>query len=149
MAVPEIPSTDESGGGSGNAVANQPTGPAVAPVVTFGDGRTPGMPAAEPDVAPTPIVESAAPASVPPAAPPPPPLSLPLVPQALAGQSFQMTVPDPPVMRLWEPMRSDSPTAALFGIAGLILAPIAGIWLGYRQARAAKSAKSATQLVSS
>jgi hypothetical protein len=29
---------------------------------------------------------------------------------------------------------------ALFGIAGLLLAPIAGVWLGQRQARAAKAA---------
>jgi hypothetical protein len=34
---------------------------------------------------------------------------------------------------------------ALFGIAGLLLGPIAGVWLGYRQARATKAA---SQLVS-
>jgi hypothetical protein len=31
----------------------------------------------------------------------------------------------------------------LFGLAGLVLMPLSGVWLGYRQARAAKAADAA------
>jgi hypothetical protein len=53
--------------------------------------------------------------------------------------------PEPPAAVLWATVKPTWPTGAIFGIAGLLLAPIAGMWLGRRQAHAAKSA---SQLVS-
>jgi hypothetical protein len=44
------------------------------------------------------------------------------------------------VASLWAAAAPGWPSGLLFGIAGLILAPIAGAWLGYRQARASKAA---------
>jgi hypothetical protein len=44
------------------------------------------------------------------------------------------------VASLWAAAAPSLPGGALFGLAGLILAPIAGAWLGYRQARASRAA---------
>jgi hypothetical protein len=42
------------------------------------------------------------------------------------------------VITFFGKVESGWPVGVLFGIAGLLLAPIAGVWLGHRQARAAK-----------
>jgi hypothetical protein len=45
------------------------------------------------------------------------------------------------VSSLWAAAAAPSrPGGVVFGIAGLLLAPIAGAWLGYRQARASRAA---------
>ena len=51
-----------------------------------------------------------------------------------------------PAASYWGTLTPGWPAGALFGIAGLILAPIGGVWLGHRQARAVKGA---SQLVRS
>lgn len=104
----------------------------VAPKVTFGDGRTPGdgarhpvVSAPQPDVAialPPVVVAVPAPLGIaPPSAPPSALLDL----SALHG---------------WDSARPGQPMISWFGLAGLLLIPLAGAALGYRQARAAKAA---------
>ncbi|CDO10577.1 hypothetical protein C1S82_00975 [Mycolicibacterium cosmeticum] len=108
------------------------TAPAfVAPKVTFGNGRHP-EPA--PDI-PT------GPAPQPVAVPPP----VAVVPQpAPLGILQPPTRPSAPVdlsaLHAWDNTRPGQPWTSWFGLAGLLLIPLAGAALGYRQARAAKAA---------
>jgi hypothetical protein len=126
--VPEAGAGTGGGGSAGASVAAR-----VVPRVTFGDGRSPGllsaaelataqpMPAGP---APVPVVEptGAAPAS-------PTPLTMEVGPWPLS---------ETPVTTFWGKVEPGWPIGVLFGIAGLLLAPIAGVWLGHRQARAAE-----------
>lgn len=66
-------------------------------------------------------------------------------PPPAAKSSPWWPLSETPVASLWGDVRPGWPMGALFGIAGLLLAPIGGVWLGHRQARAAKTA---AQLVS-
>jgi hypothetical protein len=59
----------------------------------------------------------------------------PMTVQAAPAPPFELPAPPP-----WATVRPSWPTGTIFGIAGLLLAPIAGMWLGHRQARATKSA---------
>lgn len=124
-----------SGGSAGGA---QPGGSFAAPAVTFGDGRAPGgtvgadqpVSAASPGAAPRspdPVTELD-PASLVPILEPLPP-STALREAASPKPEF--------VDRVWSPLRPAFPGGLVFGIAGLVLGPLAGVWLGYRQARAA------------
>ncbi|QNJ95463.1 hypothetical protein HZU40_15315 [Mycolicibacterium fluoranthenivorans] len=110
-----------------------PAAPAfVAPKVTFGDGRTPGDGARHPVVSvpqpgvaitlPPVVMAVPAPLGI---APAPAPPSAPLDLSALHG---------------WDSARPGQPMTSWFGVAGLLLIPLAGAALGYRQARAAKAA---------
>jgi hypothetical protein len=134
-AVPTIPvpvpAAGAATGGGGSAGAS--VAPRVVPRVIFGDGRSPGLlSAAEPATAPpmpagpapAPVVEptQAAPAS-------PTPLTMEVSPWPLS---------ETPVTTFWGKVEPGWPIGVLFGIAGLLLAPIAGVWLGHRQARAAE-----------
>ncbi|MCV7357326.1 hypothetical protein [Mycolicibacterium fluoranthenivorans] len=127
------PTPSIAGARSSSGSDMPPAAPAfVAPEVTFGDGRTPGDGARQPVVsAPQPGVAIALPPVVMavPAplgiAPAPAPPSAPLDLSALHG---------------WDSARPGQPMTSWFGLAGLLLIPLAGAALGYRQARAAKAA---------
>jgi hypothetical protein len=152
-ARPEVstpPAADTGGFGPGGAAATFPDGvPFTAPAVTVGDGRTLGIlswrrdangatrqpgagPATVVDATVIPVVEAPSPPL-----PPPPPVPQPLPPATRLDMA-------PPWQRtaasMWaaaaEPRRHGG---LAFGIAGLILAPLAGIVLGYRQARASRA----------
>ncbi|GAB7070047.1 hypothetical protein JCM12141A_43360 [Mycolicibacterium hodleri] len=78
----------------------------------------------------------------PPVAPILAPVATPAPVAVRAAPAPPLELPAPPS---WATVRPGWPTGTIFGIAGLLLAPIAGVWLGHRQARATKSA---SQLVS-
>jgi hypothetical protein len=97
--------------------------------VVFGNGRTPSPPTERAD-APVPVPVSA-PA---PSAEPPAPAAVPAPqPTAEAPTMVQRTIA--PLLTA-----PSSSLSSLWGLAGLILAPLAGVLLGYRQARASKAA---------
>lgn len=100
-----------------------------APKVTFGDGRTPGIQAPNPE----PRWGWSAPQPAPP--PPPEVITVPLNPPTVSPVRETTGVVQQLVV---------SPTAGLadplWGVAGLLLIPAAGAILGYRQARASQSA---------
>jgi len=131
-ALPEVPTPSAAGGGgSGAAAVTAPGGsPLTPPPVTIGNGRSPGILTGRPDNAPS---RTGAPdVAAPPVTPPAPQLP----------PATQLDVP--PVQRavamLWAAAAPGRPSGVLFGLAGLILAPIAGAFLGYRQARASRAA---------
>jgi hypothetical protein len=127
-----VPVAGAATGGGGSAVGAS-VAPIVVPRVIFGDGRSPGLlSAAEP--------ETAQPISVEPA---PAPLVEPTGAPLASPTPFAMDVSPWPlsqtaVTTFWGKVEPGWPVGVLFGIAGLLLAPIAGVWLGHRQARAAK-----------
>lgn len=130
--VPVLPPIDEAGGGSG---AQGGVAPIEAPRVTFGAGRTPGVLKTAPGD--TANVVNPAPAYSAPAPPPPPPPAPVSPPAALmaiepASQEF--------IDQIWAPLRPTFGSGLLFGLAGLVIMPLSGVWLGYRQARAARAA---------
>ncbi|OPX06744.1 hypothetical protein [Mycobacterium sp. AT1] len=112
-----------------------------APRVVVGNGRT-SEARVETSFVPTqPLPVAVAPRLLTRVAPPVAP------PQPVTEQAVSVPEPrsEPPAAALWAKVKPAWPTGAIFGMAGLLLAPIAGMWLGHRQARAAKSA---SQLVS-
>ncbi|MDT5155009.1 MAG: hypothetical protein QOI01_6742 [Mycobacterium sp.] len=132
--TPTIPVATSGAGSSGRSGAGQVTTPIVVPRVTFGNGRSPGLSSEGPDERPGPVEPGLAIVLPAAAAPAPGP--------APAPASVPRTVwaPDTPVASLWAPAHAGWPASVIFGIAGLLLAPIGGIWLGQRNARASKSA---------
>jgi hypothetical protein len=133
-ATPEqVPLGGEPGGGAvpqGGLAA-----PVEAPRVTFGNGRTPGVLKTAPGRTATvnPAPAPSAPAPPPPPAPESPAAAL----MAIEPESQEF------IDRIWAPLRPTFGSGLLFGLAGLVIMPLSGIWLGYRQARAAKSADAA------
>ncbi len=103
----------------------------VAPKVTFGNGRHPEP---GPDI---------------PAGPAPQPVAVP-PPVAVVPRPAPLGIPQPPprpsapvdlsALHAWDSTRPGQPWTSWFGLAGLLLIPLAGAALGYRQARAAKAA---------
>jgi hypothetical protein len=98
--------------------------------VVVGNGRSPGLQAGDPE----PVHEN--PEIVPPA-----------VPVAIEVTIPPLPPPLPPVERIQPPRlvvgelgtaKIDTTTDPLFGLTGLILIPMVGAALGYRQARAAQ-----------
>lgn len=147
-SAPRVPAV-AVGTGGGGAIPGQATVPFTAPVVTFGDGRTPAFLAETPEElpgrsTPRPLVKQAQPTAAATAAVAPPPRPA-LEPVAVTGHLLAV-VPAPwplsetTVTSLWGRVEPGWPAGLLFGIAGLLLAPIGGVWLGWRQARAARSA---------
>jgi hypothetical protein len=147
------PSRASRDGSSGRDHGTRTVTPISVPRVTFGDDRSPrhrqapaeDLVAAEPaSVLPVPAVAAPAPPLyVPPvqpvpAAPPPAPVQ--------ASVPRIQWSPNTPVTSLWGRVQSGWPAGVIFGIAGLLMAPIGGIWLGQRQARASRTV---SQLVSS
>jgi hypothetical protein len=125
-----------AGGGSGGAPPPAFVAPTVT--VTVGNGRAPGFlggahwPTTAAEWIPSPI--NPAPAAADPWSPapavPPPPRTV----RELASQRPEF------IDRIWAPLRPAFPGGLVFGIAGLVIAPLAGVWLGYRQARGAEAA---------
>ncbi|OFJ54671.1 hypothetical protein [Mycolicibacterium grossiae] len=129
----------ESGGGGAVAAVDSPT----APTVVFGNGRVPGEGSTRPadPPRPEPVLSSPdvvlAPVVVadPPTAPVAPVAVLP--PSARTDERSGTPV-------LAAPPAETGGIGALWGLAGLLLAPLAGIGLGYRQARAHRAAAELT-----
>lgn len=139
--VPASPSAAPTVGGGGGGGALATNGVLASPLVTFGNGRTPGLlsrrsgrvqlaaGAVPPAAEPVPVIV-AAPALPPPSAPGPGQI-IPLSDEQ-RGPAY--------IEGLWAPIQPAFPGGLLFGIAGLVLMPLAGVWLGYRQARASRAA---------
>lgn len=121
-----------SGSGSGHAAA--PIARFEPPDVTVGNGRTPGTHRRAPEPqwqAPSPQPAPAAPP------PPPPPPAAPAPPPAWANR-----ISTPPVLTQQLGVADVTDWSnPLWGLAGLLLIPVAGAALGYRQARAAHAAE--------
>jgi hypothetical protein len=131
-AAPAEAPAATAGGGSGSAA--QPA--FVAPTVTFGNSRAPGYlsgahrstTAAE--SIPSPVNPAPAAADQWSPAPAVPTTAV----RELASQRPEF------IDRIWAPLRPEFPGGVVFGIAGLVVAPLAGVWIGYRQARGADAA---------
>jgi hypothetical protein len=119
-----------SDGRSGSNFSPDPPGSFKPPKVTFGDGRTPVVQ----DTDPEPRWRGDASE---PAPPPPPPVTV--VVDILPAPSA-VPAPKPPIIRQLVVAPSAGVTDPLFGLAGLLLIPVAGAIVGYRQARGAQSA---------
>lgn len=135
IAVPEIQPAAEGGGGGGGVDVAAAAPPVDPPRVVFGNGRTPGSlakPAETPPLGTAPIMgptnEAPAPAAV--SAPP-----LPAPPHDAVSTIVERMM-TPPLA----PVGPTSSLTSLWGLAGLLLAPLGGILLGYRQARANRAA---------
>ncbi|MCW2592374.1 MAG: hypothetical protein JWQ86_4801 [Mycobacterium sp.] len=130
----EVPAAAFGGGGSGGAA--QPA--VVGSTVTFGNGRTPGFldgvdePSVDAGQAPAQV--NSAPAAVSPSPPGPEVMPLTTMLHEFDSQGLEF------IDRIWAPLRPAFPGGLVFGIAGLLVAPLAGVWLGYRQAHAAEAA---------
>jgi hypothetical protein len=133
-ALPAVPIRPVAGGGgSGAASLTTPGGsPVTAPPVTIGNGRSPGILTGRADDAPS--RAGALDVTRPPVTPPA------VTPQLLPPDRLDVPPPQRAVAMLWAAAAPGRPGGVLFGLAGLILAPIAGAWLGYRQARASRAA---------
>jgi hypothetical protein len=130
--------------GGGGAVPGDVPAAIERPTVRFGNGRTPGLlssgrPGAEiPAEAPGRAVPAAPEAAIAPIVlPPTPPTGLPNV----GAESKLPWI----VSEAWSPIGPGDNSGALFGLAGLLLIPLAGVWLGYRQAMAARAAASLSE----
>jgi hypothetical protein len=134
---PEVPAPPGGGGGGSDAapagatpVPGRMGTPITSPRVTIGNGRSPGLLSGQADDEPSqprPVEEQ--PAAAPPPAQLPPPARLD------AAKPWQLTMAS-----LWAAAAPNRPGGLVFGLTGLVLAPLAGVWLGYRQARATKAA---------
>jgi hypothetical protein len=102
-----------------------------APRVVFGNGRTPGTAAARPEAPPLVIDPPVVPSADAPEQAAPSPVPAPRQAPTIVRRTMS------PLLTPAEPASS---VGSLWGLAGLILAPLAGILLGYRQARAKKAA---------
>jgi hypothetical protein len=128
------PADSDRGGGSDGAAATAGDIRAVAsPPVRVGDGRSPGILTNSRET--TPSRAGAGPTYVPSPAAAPPPEPAPAPPLPSEPEPMLRTVET-----LWAVAEPTRPDGTVWGIAGLVLAPIAGAWLGYRQARASKAA---------
>jgi hypothetical protein len=125
IPTPAVPARPVSDGGGASPVAAAP--PVRPPAVTVGNGRSPGILTGRPERAPRPI--GTAPNVAPAATPHLPPTD-----------RLDVAPEERIVASLWAAAAPDEPGGLLFGLAGLVLAPIAGAWLGYRQARASRAA---------
>ena len=128
---------------SGRSAAVQAVTARVVPRVTVGDGRTPRHLAterAEPLPIPAAVDETAPVVAAPPIVAAPaalPSLWMESVSPRLPGQVW---VPQSPVTSLRGDAQPDWPAGVIVGIAGLFLAPVGGVLLGRRQAKASRSA---------
>ncbi|MGK2852559.1 MAG: hypothetical protein ACSLE3_00385 [Microbacteriaceae bacterium] len=122
---------DVSAGGSGRrapATSDIPAG-LGAPKVTLDDDRTPQPPSPRPQITPVAVFAEL------PAAPMPEPAPA----SSQRSADLRVVKMDLPVLHLGSGPRPGQPMTSLFGILGLLLIPLAGAALGYRQARAARA----------
>jgi hypothetical protein len=145
--TPIAPIATTGGSGATFADTGAATSPFEVPRAVFGDGRSPafgpehpaalsGEPVAGQTISELPVTYPAQPPAV---------ASLVEAPPAVPARvSTMRSVPwplsDTPMTSIMRHVQPGWPAGLLFGIAGLLLAPIGGIWLGHRQARAAKAA---------
>jgi hypothetical protein len=117
--------------------------------VVVGNGRVPGEGSTdrvEPPVVPAPVIPSNVEPPAPVVAPAEPPavtvlpLPAPISPVDQSSQAAPPLMATPP---------ATGGIGAMWGLAGLILAPLAGVWLGYRQARANRAADQLTASLAS
>ncbi|MBV8930298.1 MAG: hypothetical protein JO152_14345 [Mycobacteriaceae bacterium] len=103
----------------------------VPPTAQVGDGRSPHYlpPAGQPP-------QNEAPAVAPP--PPPPPAQVVVVPPR---RSWADDLRSASSLVQLDGARTDPLSDPLFGLAGLVLLPAAGVVLGYRQAKAQRAAQ--------
>jgi hypothetical protein len=127
--------------GVGGSVPGASVTQIVVPRVIFGDGRSPGLLSVAERAIAQPISAEAAPAGL--AEPTGAPLASPM-PFTLDVSPWPLS--ETAVTTFWGKVEPGWPVGVLFGIAGLLLAPIAGVWLGHRQARAAKVTSSLATL---
>lgn len=121
--------------------------PLVSPRVVFGNGRTPVASSGGPEDLSTLVNVVQSVIRLAPVMPPPPlpaPDPSPATDPMPAEQRTEWS-PRTPVTALWGRVEPDWPAGVIFGIAGLLLTPLGGTWLGFRQARASRAA---SQLVS-
>jgi hypothetical protein len=134
-AVPAAPTPPDGDRGSDSNAAAIAAGEAATPFtpppVRIGDGRSPGILTDLRESTPSRAGSGPTYVASTTVAPPPGPAPLPPSPP----QPLLRTVES-----LWAAAEPARPDGILWGIAGLLLAPIAGAWLGYRQARASKAA---------
>jgi hypothetical protein len=144
-ATPTVPVLPIVIAGGGAVPADESTAPIVTPLVTFGDGRSPRFLSERPGEPPIQVgrpqpIIAAALRVIP--APPAPQLAAQhtatLPPVTMAAMPWPLS--ETPVTSFWGKVQSGWPASVLFGIAGLLLAPVGGMWMGHRQARAAKVA---------
>ncbi len=134
--VEEPPSVNASGAvpRSGSDHIGASAVPVQSPRVVVGNGRSPGLQAADPEPGRenpvTPEVVPAVPAAIEVTIAPMPPL-----PPVERIRPPRLTVGE------MGPAEIDTMTDPFFGLAGLILIPAIGAALGYRQARAAQSVR--------
>ena len=131
--VPAPSTADAAGSTGGSDSSSAPVHAFEPPQVTVGNGRRPATKTGGPerhrqDPAPAPV----APAP-PPRLPPPPPRSAPV--------PLHPVDKPPAVIRQFVVAPGVGSTDPLWGIAGLLLIPVAGAALGYRQARGAQAAE--------
>ncbi len=119
-------------GGSGSGRAGVAVAPFSPPRVTVGNGREPAIRRAEPEPRwQAPAYQPAPEAPPPPAAPAPVPTS--------SWVNLNPTPPD--LTQQLGVAASTGWSDPLWGLAGLLLIPVAGAAVGYRQARAAQAAE--------
>jgi hypothetical protein len=114
--------------------------PVVLARVTFGDGRSPDFVAVAPDEMLGPVVEQPVAVVVAPALASSGPARVAVASSVPAIEGSPWPLSETPVASIWGKVEPGWPAGALFGLAGLLLAPIAGVWVGYRQARASRAA---------
>jgi hypothetical protein len=109
--------------------------PVVPPEVTIGNGRAPQISGQAPAQW-TPPVGPTVPVSLPPAAAPPAQAAPPARPLFAGLRTARL---DMAALHRLPSTRPGHTMTSLFGLAGLLLIPLAGAALGYRQARAARA----------
>jgi hypothetical protein len=129
--VGSSPDAGTSNARPGSNYSPHPSGSFKPPRVTFGDGRTPDVQ----DNDELPRTRHAAPEPAPPPAPLPPPVITTPAPSWVDRIYLPPDVPQQLGVR-----QAADLTDPLWGVAGLLLVPMAGAILGYRQARAAQAA---------
>lgn len=143
VAGPAVRVAPGGGGGGGGGSTGQAPAPFVAPKTSVGNGRTPAFISAGPEELPNrdvPAPVTVRPVAAPAVAfvPPPPPAPS---PSRRPVQPFEWSLAPTPVTESpWGRTESGWPAGVLFGLAGMLLAPIAGVWVGYRHAGASKAA---------
>ncbi|KUI42677.1 hypothetical protein AU197_16560 [Mycobacterium sp. IS-1590] len=121
-------------GGSG--AANAPASAFEPPQVTIGNGRAPQSRYPQTETR-WPSTELPAPGAVPALPVLPPPLS----PTPLSPTPLDAVATPPAAVRQFVVAPGAGTSDPLWGLAGLLLIPVAGAALGYRQARAAQAAE--------
>jgi hypothetical protein len=129
--VGSIPNAGTSNERPGSDYSPHPSGSFKPPKVTFGDGRTPDVQGNDQ----LPRLRHGVPEPA-----TPPPLPPPVITRPAPSWADRIYLPPGVPQQLGLRQAADLTDPLLWGIAGLLLIPMAGAILGYRQARAAQAA---------